>query len=414
MSQGSASWPLVVSVALIAGGAGYLLAPREQRSVQSAMEGQEGMGSGANTPQVSGALGQLDEISAERDALKKQIGELVTRLEKASSQNREYEETIRMLKAAVQSPKADSVSPTEAQPLKALAPAPIPSSQWQAALDKVDWEVTGQALKEMLPLVAEYAACIREGKSVPDSSVGIARWSNVLVDTALKLRDAGLPGSGVNGPYTHYAAVVNQVATYLERMNLPLSPEQGKAFGDIAGDFSTRDERRVDSHGAEVPLLGRILAESRLKAGFYAALRQELDPPQRQALAPEDLRDRVGVDLFSPALLWATGMKPLKVTGREDFARVLKSELVRELELGPEESGRVGAILEDWVTGLEASHLDPGDALEHMGMVKLSRIHDAASDQLALFEKLMPAGILTPRQQDLLRGVSHVWVALRP
>lgn len=414
MSAGSASWPLIVSVALIAGGAGYLLSPRSPASLPETAASGDAPRESTKTGLASPALAQLDELSTENKNLKRQIGELVTKLEKTAEASRVHEEA---LKAA----RADLVAARQTQPAPAVektiekpksAPAPIASVKWQEALDKVDWAEAGQALKEMMPLLTEYAYSMRDEKPMPESVGRLSQWNGALVDAALKLKSAGIPGNGVNGAYTHFIAVVNQMATYLSATGLPLTQAQSKSLSTIAADYDDRDERRRAGEPGGAPVLASMLGESRLKEAFYGALRQELDPPQRQALVPEDLRDRVGADLFSTALLWATGMKPLKVAGREEFTRQMKAELVRELELGPEETGLVGAIVEDWCTGLDEAHFNKADALELKGMIRLSRIHQAASAQLGLLERLQTSGGLSAAQLARLKAIGHVWVAL--
>lgn len=290
----------------------------------------------------------------------------------------------------------------------------------EAALDGVDWAEVGEALGQMAPLFEELAEHMASGKEGFPARVGeIQRWNGPLVTAALGLSQRGVPGTGVNGSFTHPWVLVNLIATTLEAAGKPLDADQHERLGRLGAAYAAEDERRRAGYPEDGLALERLIDEARLKERFYAEADALLTAEQRDVLHPAAIRGRASIDLFSSGLILAQGVVAVRFASRAELeAGVLARATSRfGLQAGAGDAVVFGEALGEWVRGLPEAWLTaPLDPMARGGLamqgglgVPVVRLLEAAEHTLRLYRAVrerLPAG--APLAEQLADEVSFV------
>jgi RNA polymerase sigma-70 factor (ECF subfamily) len=268
------------------------------------------------------------------------------------------------------------------------------------ALDEADWAVAGEAVGKLVPHLADLTTSIAEGQGLPDDVGDVQRWNAPLVALAVKLKDK-VPGTGINGSFTHPAVMVNLIHATLARSEVPLDDAQAERLGRIGDAYVAEDERRLAAYGDDVIALQKALDETALKDRFFAEVDAMLAPAQRDVLHPPELVGRVGVDLFSSGLVWQQVTKAIVFFDRSELGGALVKEMMTWDGLGAEERPVLEAAARDWARGFADDYLAAtDDPVTHQsraevyggmlaGWMKVEHAAVAARHQVALHKALL-------------------------
>ena len=126
------------------------------------------------------------------------------------------------------------------------------SDEFHAVLAGIDWGVVGKNVKEMVPLMAKIAEAIAKGEQ-PDLAVAaeVQRLNADLVDAAKTISDGKVPGSGINGSFTHPVIVANQLSAALSAAGFALDGDQTATLDRVMKEFAAKDQNlRLAAEGA--------------------------------------------------------------------------------------------------------------------------------------------------------------------
>jgi cell division protein FtsB len=299
------------------------------------------------------------------------------------------------------------------------APAPPATSSMAfaddrfAALAKIDWTVVGSVVHEMGPLLAKLAAAMKdEDAELPmDLALKVQQLNSKLVEMVPTMLDAGLPGFGPNGVYTHPVVVANSLASTLSASGQPLTDVQQKAIDGLMRSFSVEAQTIADAQ-REFPL-EQLQAELDMKDRMYRELGNQLTPQQLAAMHPEGGGQYDGTGLFSTGLLTQVHAAPVRAANADEFARNASSKLAEQLGLDDASTAQVRALIarvtsapELWQTRAE------GMELSQMRMMRAGRTQAALRYQLEWMRQLQQEVPLTSAQRERLAKMRSVMVPL--
>jgi hypothetical protein len=280
-------------------------------------------------------------------------------------------------------------------------------------LAKIDWTVVGSVVHEMGPLLAKLAAAMKdEDAELPmDLALKVQQLNSKLVEMVPTMLDAGLPGFGPNGVYTHPVVVANSLASTLSASGQPLTDVQQKAIDGLMRSFSVEAQTIADAQ-REFPL-EQLQAELDMKDRMYRELGNQLTPQQLAAMHPEGGGQYDGTGLFSTGLLTQVHAAPVRAANADEFARNASSKLAEQLGLDDASTAQVRALIarvtsapELWQTRAE------GMELSQMRMMRAGRTQAALRYQLEWMRQLQQEVPLTSAQRERLAKMRSVMVPL--
>jgi hypothetical protein len=232
------------------------------------------------------------------------------------------------------------------------------------AFADVKWGEMGDAVFHMGPLLAELADSMRKGEGLPSSIGDLQRWNGPLLTTGLELNRKGVPGTGVNGSFTHPSVLVNMVHSALIAGGQPLDEAQSQQVGKIGRAYAAEDERQRAAFDEHTLGIEKVVAEARLKERFYAELDALLTPAQRDVLHPEAVRGRASLDLFSSGLVLAQVCRAVRFATREELAQELVKIARVHFQVGDDQIGILQEEAARWAQSFDQAWLfEPPDAL---------------------------------------------------
>ncbi|MHC5009966.1 MAG: hypothetical protein ACYTG6_03330 [Planctomycetota bacterium] len=302
-------------------------------------------------------------------------------------------EVIRELRSAHEACEADA-EPSDSDPeVGRTAGGPrFTYGGLEAALASVDWREAGDALAQMTPILAEVVEALAAGEPVPPSVGEVARLNGSLVTLALTLDQQDVPGTGVNGTFTHPSVQVNLVYETLRAAGLPLDPVQLDRLRDVGDRFVADDARRLQGYAETTSALRKVIDEAGLKDRFFAEVDAILNAEQRESLHPAALRGRLRTDLFSSGIFWMQFARPVDYDDREDLATSLLRAASEGDLLADVREDLVEDRVRDWAQGFSNAYLtyEP-DPLARQGMLPIARVREAAAHQLGIQQALLDA-----------------------
>ncbi len=365
--------------------------------------------------------GQPAQITIDGDqlaALERGRSELEQQLAAARARIDQLETSAQRTLVAAAASRPSQPSAAEAEEKSGPKPARFGYPGFEDALAEVDWDVTGAALKEMVAVMDELLQSLEspdaEPGELPVELLGkLSEENGKLVQMALKLVKHKLPGTGVNGVYTHPLLASNQMHATLQKIGIPLTEAQQAALHKVASHYSGADDQRRLRYPADTPLLQSFVDELELKERFYAEAKGLLTPEQQRALYPQATSSRIGMNMFSSGLALAPLLETTKVQGPADFGSAVANAYGRELGLDAAGQQRLGELTGSWANRLPQAMFEP--TREHPGglatiMLPKERAFTAAREQLALLQQISSSMQLTPEQQQKLRKALRVRV----
>jgi len=308
---------------------------------------------------------------------------------------------------------AEEPKKEEAVVMKVAAPS-FTTAEYAEALSKVDWDVMGASMQQMLPLLAQL---MEEWEKTGEPSIELAgkiqSLNGALLQQLPVLLDGGVPGSGANGTFTHPLVVSNQVVAMLRNAGIPLNKTQMARLKALSASYSTEDEvQRLSSAKDEAGLVG-ILAETGVKGRFYEALRGVLSEDQIAKLYPEALRGRTQSDLLSTGLVWAQYARPVPSKGPADLQKNISGKISSSLGLDASQRKQLDGIVSKWAREFPTS-LWSKEASFHQ---KIRRFQNAevrrnAERQLALIRNIVDSMNLTPKQRSRILSSKSVFMPI--
>jgi RNA polymerase sigma-70 factor (ECF subfamily) len=310
---------------------------------------------------------------------------------------------------------ASSAAPASAATPEALrAEAPPsrrttgPSTQfpaYRAALEAEDWVAAGRAFAALIRSVRGVAEPIAEGREPSPEALGAVRRRNRPVTAlALRLQSRGVPGAIPNLVLAHPAVLANLLPTTLAALGEPLTAEQRTRLMRAAWDgIYLVDE----AHGTLVEddvLVRRLAVEAAALGPWLAAVDDVLTTTQRAALRPEEFRDRAGIDLVSPGLLWPALPPRVEAGAVVDYVRRLDHLLLEPtFPEGTSERETARDILRTWAAGLPAGAFGGASSpLDASGFAHAERLAFWAERTAELLEALRDGAAATRQQREAL------------
>ncbi|MCU0724341.1 MAG: hypothetical protein MUE73_00910 [Planctomycetes bacterium] len=288
------------------------------------------------------------------------------------------------------------------------------ADDYEGALRKVDWATVGGNLHRMLRILDDGAPRILRGEGLPeDAGTAIQKLNSPVLAAAIQIRDY-LPGRAVGDKFTSAPFALNAVAATLAAAGLPLDAAQEDRFLALGRDYLARDVRRQESYGPETFELERLLDDLALKQDFYASAFSSLTAAQAATLRPEPTRDRVRLDLFSPAMALSQRIETLTFADEDDLLRRMGSRIASGVGLTQPQYAPAAATLKDWAAAIPRDLLDAGwDTLDARGMVTVDRASAWGRQLLALLRSMVADLSLADPQAAKARTIGNIVVGLR-
>ncbi|MHC4852973.1 MAG: hypothetical protein ACYTF5_13245 [Planctomycetota bacterium] len=290
--------------------------------------------------------------------------------------------------------------------------SPIPPRR---PIDTVDWTKIGTNMQGMVPLLDELAKAMRDDpENIPLDLAGkIQQMNGVLLAQAQALTAGDVPGTGVNGAFTHPVMAANEVYFALKAAGTPLTESQTEALQKVMGYYSGRDASlRIDAAGHELSI-ETLAAEMEMKDAFYKEVDNVLGTEQRNAIRRDTSGGRIGLDLFSSGIGWAPYAAPVKVKDAADLANQVRGRLVHKVGLNQEQAVTAKKIIDSWANSIpEGYWANKADKLELVRFMRTKRVQQAARKQIQLFQRLMKEGNLTEKQRKTLAKQMVILVPL--
>jgi RNA polymerase sigma-70 factor (ECF subfamily) len=286
---------------------------------------------------------------------------------------------------------------------------------YEKALNDVDWKVAGEALNAMPPLLAEVLGALENSKPIPPVAAGeIPRHQGPLMTQARKLEAGGLPGTTINGVFTHPVVQVNMIYATLLQAGKPLSGAQQEQLGEVGTSFFELDKQRLAGYHARTMGLQKLIDETALKDRFYRAVDELLTVEQRAILHPPATKDYVGVDFFSSGLVWGQKARTLRFKTRQDLAEQALVKFSTLLRLDDAKRAKALTAFGAWANSMSDDYLaEAATAATRQRMIKTGRVRVAAHAQLQLQHALLTQVGLDEEQHKALLELSVVLVPFR-
>ena len=308
----------------------------------------------ADAPAETTSAGpMLNADAAVLEKTRADLAETQKALEEARAENATLEARVAKLEAAgPHGTEAKPGTPTESSGV--FGPDSL-----RSALESQDWATAGEAVTNLLPLLSDLTDAIATRKEFDDSRlVDIPKHNGPLQKLAIELMQKGVPGTGVNGAFSHPAVSVNLIRATLAQAELPLSDDQNTRLDALGDRYLEDDARRRAAHTDEMLQLEKTIAEADLKDAFFAEVDKLLTKEQVEVLHPAAIRGRLGVDIFSSGIIWHTLAKSVRFENREDLATRIENGLASELGVAEEDRDTLRDALATWVASFSDEDLE--------------------------------------------------------
>src|SRR5687767_4097342 len=135
---------------------------------------------------------------------------------------------------------------------------------------------------------------------------------------------------------------------------------------------------------------------------------------QKDLLQPAAVRGRLGVDLFSSALMWQMRTRVLPFRDRADMAADMERGAIAELALAESVRPALHDAVLEWAAAWPQEVLDaPADPMAIQGMVPTSLLQEAARRQLALLLRIIELGRVDDATAARIRAIEFVLVPVK-
>lgn len=275
------------------------------------------------------------------------------------------------------------------------------SDEFHAVLAGIDWGLVGKNMKEMVPLMAKIAEAIAKGEQ-PDLAVAaeVQRLNADLIEAAKTISDGKVPGSGINGSFTHPVIVANQLSAALSAAGFALDGDQTATLDRVMKEFAAKDQNlRLAAEGAEFEL-ENLAKESQLKHAFYTEAKGLLNKDQYGAIYNEATAGRAQLDMFDSSLMLAQFAQPLGANDAKGLAANVSRRYKSQLKLSAAAAQQLDKVMSEWSKSYPASYWDSkADGLEKSKLMKSSRMREALARHVELTRAILSRVDLSPEQR---------------
>ena len=276
------------------------------------------------------------------------------------------------------------------------------------ALEDLDWDVIGNSMSKLPPVIARLYQALREGKELEDlaDDFGQAKKLNLpLVGEVQKLSQSGIDGTGINGIATHTSVMANIVHAALTKAGLPLTEEQETFVYEIGLRYTEEDRQRVAGYDESALGMEKLVGEAGLRDRFFAEVCESLSPEQLERIRPEGTRGLTKYDLFSTALLLGPLTRPILFRDREGLESTVVERAMSQLTLDEASKAVVQDAVRRWADTLPAGFLDvPSPGGGYLAAHKADRVRIAAQSQALLMRDLATRLDLSEAQLESLQA----------
>ncbi len=364
---------------------------------------------GALEAKVANAERALANLKDAAERSKSDHAAARAKLEASEKEAASLREEVERLRAEAEARSAAAALPP-APPVAAKPAADglrFSFGEYDAALREVDWNSVGKSTHEMVPLITELREAMKKGGPFPLETAGkIQKLNGSLIQAASKIMNK-VPGSGINGSYTHPAFMVNSMAATLEAAALPLSDAQAEALGKLGRDFTERDRARTAGYDERSLELQEVLDEADLKDQFFEQALAILTEKQRETLSPEATRGVLGLDLFSSGLMLAQHILPVTSKDLDGYLAQVEQGFIDRSGFPAEKREELRAALKAWAADLPAAWFsEPTETI--MGVQPVLRvevIEEVGRRQIPLLRRLMDEMGLSAEQAGSIRAM---------
>lgn len=331
--------------------------------------------------------------------------------------NRELEQQLATLqdqlarRGAEPAPAAAATVAADA-PVPAVAGPMFDDAQFAAALAKIDWATMGEVTKEMAPLLAELVKAMgEEGAEVPMDLIGkIQQLNGKLVAQLPAMLEAGMPGYGPNGVYTHPLVVANTLASTLAAGGAKLTPAQQQSLSGLVAAFA-KETQQIAGASREFAV-EQLLEEVEMKDRFYREMSGLLTPEQLAKVAPDGGGGYDGANLFGSGLVTQASSVPVPAKDAADFARSASGRLAEQLGLDDAATAQVRAVMAQAMAAPELWNHRNDVREQKLQMMRSGRATAALRAQLQWMKQIQQQVKLTPEQAKKLAAMQRVLVPM--
>ncbi len=330
----------------------------------------------------------LSRLRTERDGALRSAEAAVQETAAARKEAEDANAALESVRAAAR----EGPLPAKVPPPAAAGPAAARFSfaEYDAALAKVDWKSVGESTRALVPLVQELRESARKGGQLNLENIGkIQQQNGALIKAASKIQ-AELPGSGINGSYTHPAFMVNALAATLDSAGLPLTASQAETLARLGREFTDREKSRTAGYDDRTYELQKVLDEAETKDQFFEQALGLLSAEQQEAVSPAAVRGLTIADMFSSGLMLQQHMAALPSKDRDSFVGQAERLLVSRAGFPEERREELQAAIKAWAAGLpDEWFTQETDAI--MGvqpLMKVSLIEEMGRRQLPLLRQV--------------------------
>lgn len=227
------------------------------------------------------------------------------------------------------------------------------------AIQKADWSEMAAAVESLNALLAEVFERFQRGEAIdPELQKKVAAENAKLLQYAGAVTGKIATQSPLNGEFTHPITTANLMAAMLERAGAPLSPEQLAAFERLGAAYDAEYDALQESYGEDVPRLQKIVDELELKRAAIGKLEGVLGEEQKRTIFRPETRDRLQVDILSPATSAILIARPVDLANREGLPGTIAS-VAKEYELEGVDEAALREIADAWIRDLEPILAEP-------------------------------------------------------
>jgi hypothetical protein len=318
----------------------------------------------------------------------------------------------------VPTPPPPVVEP-EADPNR-TRPGPVPSDalpRWPVEghpdLKLRNWKDVAEAYMDMLVQHREVAE-----KGMPPPSPDDAARTQLMQTRAKRMmerlfnRPFDLPEGDKVTAIDHPAFAVNLAAAVLDRAKMPLTEAQARRLQELGverGPFVDKADAAIDDANDTTYLLARFAARAHVIEGFYSELYSTLTPAQGEALSPEALRNRIQLDLASPAASWMRVCRPMHFSDQNQLVELITNGLANQFKL-LDRQDELRKIVEAWA---KSDTFDAADLLDRKGFLKASHVAAAVPRMIDLLRRIVDGMQLDEEMANSAKVVPIAFVPLR-
>ncbi len=378
------------------------------------------------TTTAKGATGSAPELVGDTGPLIKRLQAKVDSIEES---NRALATTNKALEDTLDAAREAGFVPDGEQPIAFVGSgtALFVPEKYKDAISAVEWPEAGEAAVKLVPLLDKIAVAFRTGELKGLDTIGleIFKWNQKLETLAVSAISAKVPGTTGNGAFTHPAVSLNLIHAALVDAKLPLDDQQLERIHEIGDEYIGGDVLRIAGYDEDVFALQKIIDECALKDRMFAAVDEVLTADQRNVLHPEEIRDRLGIDIYSSGTVWYVVSKAVDFGVRDDLVEGLVQLYQSREELDDQHVALIRDAAKIWAGGfsdefLEASADPMAQTSRRMaangmlaGWQRLKQVRDAAERQLALNRMLYERAGDDAETGAKIKGDTRVFVPIK-